>query len=63
MEKILVYTVMSVLALLLAFFGLGPVILADGSMIERIVTLLIVLALYGVLFLLFRSWQKRRAQK
>lgn len=63
MEKILVYTVTIALALLLAFFGLGPVILADGSMIERIITFLIVLALYGLLFLLFRSWQKRRANK
>lgn len=63
MEKILVYTVTIVLALLLTFFGLGPVLLADGSMTERIITLLIVLALYGVLSFLFRAWHKHRAHK
>lgn len=47
--KILVYIIIAIAFLLITFFGLGPVILADGSMSERMWTLLVVLLLYFVL--------------
>jgi hypothetical protein len=34
---------------LITFFGLGPVLLADGSTSERLMTLLVVILLYLVL--------------
>ncbi|HVH96205.1 MAG TPA: hypothetical protein VM660_06195 [Bacillus sp. (in: firmicutes)] len=41
--------------LLITFFGLGPVLLADGSTSERIITFLIVVVLYlGVTFIFRR---------
>lgn len=40
--------------LLVVFFGIGPVLLADGSMQERIFTLLVVLLLLTGLLLLYR---------
>ncbi|MFZ7131597.1 MAG: DUF6954 family protein [Eubacteriales bacterium] len=40
---------------LVSFFGLGPALLADGSMAERMMTLLVVVLLYAVLlFFLFK---------
>ena len=47
--KILIYTIITIAFLLITFFGLGPVVFADGSMSERLWTLLVVLLLYFVL--------------
>ena len=44
--KILFFTFISIAFLLVTFFGLGPVLLADGTFTERMLTLLVVLLLY-----------------
>lgn len=59
--KILFYFVMAVAFILITFFGLGPVILADGSMSERMLTLLVVILLYlllGWVIIRFRKYKK-----
>ncbi|MEW9051896.1 MAG: hypothetical protein AB2392_12120 [Neobacillus sp.] len=47
--KILVHALFILLLLLVTFFGLGPVILADGVIEERIWTLVIVIIFYFIL--------------
>jgi hypothetical protein len=47
--KVLFYIVLAIAFIVVTFFGLGPVILADGSMGERLITLLVVLLLYLLL--------------
>ncbi|HWO78229.1 MAG TPA: hypothetical protein VNM69_20370 [Bacillus sp. (in: firmicutes)] len=45
--------------LLITYFGLGPVLLADGTAGERILTLFVVLGIYAVvtwIFLYLRKW-------
>lgn len=44
---------------LVTFFGIGPVILADGTMNERIITLLIAILLYVFIILVYRGMLKR----
>lgn len=44
--KWFIITVFGILFLVITFFGVGPVLLADGAMQERIITLAIVLLLY-----------------
>ncbi len=44
--------------ILVTFFGLGPVMLADGSTSERIATLVIVILVYVILAILFRRIRK-----
>lgn len=47
--RILIIAVSTVLFLLLTFFGFGPVLFADGSMQERIITAAIaVILMFGV---------------
>lgn len=43
--RILIIIISAVLFLLLTFFGIGPVVFADGSMQERVITAAIVLIL------------------
>ena len=57
--KFFVSFVFVVLYLLVTCFGLGPVLLADGTTEERIVTFLTVLLIYAVLTLVFRFLLKR----
>jgi LPXTG-motif cell wall-anchored protein len=60
--KILFYIVISIAFLLVTFFGLGPVLLADGSMGERLATLLVV----GIIYLLLGFsivWFRKRNKK
>lgn len=45
--------------LLVTFWGMGPVLLADGSSQERLITLFVVLSLYLVLIILFLALRKR----
>jgi hypothetical protein len=47
--KIFAYVIISILFILITFFGLGPVMFADGSMSERILTLAVVIVLYLLL--------------
>lgn len=45
---------------LLTFFGLGPVLFADGSNSERLVTFLIVVSLYIVISCILRYVLKKK---
>ena len=57
--KYLGYTVIIIVGILLTFFGIGPVIFADGSMQERLLTLLVILILYVLLGILLAYWMRR----
>jgi len=48
-----------VLIALLTFFGLGPVLIADGTWGERMLTLGAVLVLYIALIFAFWRWKNR----
>ncbi len=61
--KYLMYTVLIAAALLVTFFGLGPVLLADGSLTERVITLLVVVLCYGLLACAFIYWAKRNRER
>lgn len=61
--KALVYTVIIIGFVLITFFGLGPVVLADGAAGERVATLLAVLLLYVLLGWLTMRFAKRRSNK
>lgn len=54
----LVHLIFIVLYLLVTFFGLGPVLLADGVLKERIITAIIVVAIYIVLTFFYRKFIK-----
>lgn len=58
MMKWIIYTIFIALYLLVTFFGLGPVLLADGSMLERMVTLGIVILIYVILTIFFIKWRR-----
>lgn len=47
------------LFLLITFFGIGPVLYADGIMRERLFTLVIVLVVYGIWLWLYRYFIKK----
>ncbi len=52
MMKWIIYVIFFVLFLGVTFFGLGPILFADGSLNERMITLFIVLLIYVVLIIL-----------
>lgn len=59
--KWLWYVVLAVVFLLVTFFGIGPVILADGGMSERMSTLAVVIVIYiviGVIFIRIKNQGK-----
>lgn len=62
MKKKIIYTVLILLLLLVTLFGLGPVLYADGTDTERMLTLVVVLALYAVILITFyvihTRWKK-----
>lgn len=47
--KWLIYLCFAIMYLMVTFFGLGPVLIADGSNQERMLTLIVVLAIYTLL--------------
>ena len=57
--KWLIYIVFIMLYLLVTFFGLGPVILADGSNLERIITFAFVLVVYLFLTIILQFLIKK----
>lgn len=61
--KTLGYIIFSALFLLVTFYGIGPVVFADGVMSERLFTLAIVIIIYVILFALFRYWKKHLNKK
>jgi hypothetical protein len=62
MAKKIVYVILILLLLVVTLFGLGPVIYADGSDSERMITLLVVVALYLVIlftfYIIHTRWRK-----
>lgn len=59
MKKLIIIIVFVVLYLLVGFFGLGPVLLADGSNQERLLTLSIVVLIFIVLTIILIKLLKR----
>ncbi|AIQ17404.1 hypothetical protein NSS79_11935 [Paenibacillus sp. FSL L8-0436] len=57
--RVLLYVLFAILYLLTTFFGLGPVLFADGSAKERILTLIVVLLIYTAITVWMRSLLKR----
>ncbi|NLK97453.1 DUF6954 family protein [Defluviitalea saccharophila] len=57
--KIVLDIVIIIGFIVVTFFGLGPVLFADGSRLERLITLLVVICLYVLLTLAFK-WVKKR---
>lgn len=58
--KLLGYIVWFILFALVTFFGVGPVLFADGPPQERLVTSVIVILIY-VLLVMFWRWLRRRS--
>ncbi|NMB96463.1 MAG: hypothetical protein GYA02_07620 [Clostridiaceae bacterium] len=58
--KWLIYAFFVIIYLLVAFFGLGPVLLADGTTTERVITFLFVVAIYILLTFVFRFVVKKK---
>ncbi|HHU63899.1 MAG TPA: hypothetical protein GXZ32_06840 [Clostridiales bacterium] len=58
MKRTIIIIVFIVLYILVTLFGLGPVLLADGTMRERVITLIVVIAIYSVV-----TWGFRKALK
>lgn len=57
--KWFIYIFFIILFLLVTFFGLGPVLMADGSTSERMLTLAIVLLAYILLTVALRFLVKK----
>ncbi|WP_130292872.1 DUF6954 family protein [Fictibacillus sp. BK138] len=57
--KIVLRIVFGIAFLLVSFFGLGPVLMADGMPGERTLTLIVVLLIFAVLFVVYRWLMKR----
>jgi protein-S-isoprenylcysteine O-methyltransferase Ste14 len=57
--KWLWYAILVVAFLLITFFGIGPVVFADGNIGERMITLGVVIILYVILGVLFMRIKKQ----
>ncbi|WP_397334326.1 DUF6954 family protein [Paenibacillus glycanilyticus] len=58
--RVLLGVLLLALFLLVTFFGLGPVLFADGSMTERMITLGIVIIIYlAIASVAFRIFRKK----
>ncbi len=55
--KIIIDILFVTLFLLITFFGIGPVLFADGSDSERQRTLLVVLLIYVIWFVFLQLWR------
>jgi hypothetical protein len=58
--KWFIYFIFIILYVGVTFFGLGPVLLADGSMQERLMTWLVVIVIYVILTGCLLLWRKSR---
>ena len=61
--RIVIHVLFVLLLGLITFFGLGPVLLADGSDLERLITLLFVLLAYAIVIFVYAVWRKRRSSR
>lgn len=59
MKKRIIIIAFIIMYLLVTFFGLGPVLLADGSFQERMITLAAVIAIYILLTMSLRRFLTR----
>jgi hypothetical protein len=57
--KWLIYFIYTILYLAVTLFGLGPVLLADGTNEERAITGIIVAMIYGVLTWTLVIWRRK----
>jgi hypothetical protein len=57
--KIVLRIVFGIAFLLVAFFGLGPVLMADGMPGERMLTLIVVLGVFALLYVVYKWTMKR----
>jgi hypothetical protein len=57
--KIVLRIVFGIAFLLVAFFGLGPVLMADGMPGERTLTLIVVLGVFALLYVVYKWTMKR----
>ena len=53
--KALVHLIFIALLLLVTFFGIGPVLMADGVLSERLITLSVVLVICIILIWIYRT--------
>ncbi len=58
--KRLIYALLALLYILVTYFGLGPVLLADGTDQERMLTLMVVIAVYAAITILLWIVAKKR---
>jgi len=58
MKKFLINISFVAIILFITFFGLGPVLFADGSKLERTLTFFIVLILYVFFIALYKKAKK-----
>lgn len=49
MRKTILNIILVISTLLVTFFGMGPVLMADGSIQERLLTLFIIIGIYIIL--------------
>ncbi len=61
--KTVFYIFMGAVFILVTFFGLGPVLLADGSLNERILTLVVVILIYLLLVWITLGYARKNRQK
>jgi hypothetical protein len=54
-----IYFIFILLYLGVTFFGFGPVLFADGSTEERVMTLVVVIVIYVILTGLLLLWRKK----
>lgn len=57
------YIFMGAVFILVTFFGLGPVLFADGSLNERILTLVVVILIYLLLGWITLGYVRKNRQK
>ncbi len=57
--KVIVDILFVAVFLLITFFGIGPVLFADGSDQERLITLMVVLLIYALWFVLHMLWRRK----
>lgn len=61
--KWFIYFIFIILYLGVTFFGLGPVLFADGSMQERTMTFIVVIIIYLILTALLLLWKNTRKKR
>ncbi|WP_144564563.1 DUF6954 family protein [Neobacillus bataviensis] len=61
--KLFLHSFFIILLALVTFFGLGPVLMADGSLQERLWTAVIVIVIYLVIAFCYRKACKWAAKK